>query len=353
MKQGSTIRFRFVILSLGLFALLASCSTGEAPLSEPIESVALEPAAFTSNVASVSSGKCLEIPQGKKERGTLVRQWTCSDRSRHQRFSFHPVKGKKDSYILRSTSTGLCADVSLSRKASGNTYLVHQWACHGLANQQFQLQRVRGKTFKLVTQHSKKCFDLKGSSGRNGASMHDSRCHGKSNQQWTIAGFSGSNPAPNPPAPNPPAPNPPAPNPGGGVERDILALVNNVRRSGYTCGSRRFAPTSPLTLDTRLNRAARKHSEDMRAAKNMSHTTPQGAIHYRPGSSPWDRMKAEGYSFRGAGENIAWGYRSAKSVVEGWLSSPGHCGNIMSPGYKQLGVGRADTYWTQVFASPR
>jgi uncharacterized protein YkwD len=47
--------------------------------------------------------------------------------------------------------------------------------------------------------------------------------------------------------------------------------------------------------------------------------------------------------------------------VAGWLSSPGHCANLMNPRYTEMGAAyglnsaRKSTYpyWTQVFGAPR
>ena len=53
------------------------------------------------------------------------------------------------------------------------------------------------------------------------------------------------------------------------------------------------------------------------------------------------------------GENIARGYRDADAVMNGWLTSAGHCRNIMNPNVSEMGIGEVDNWWTQVFASPR
>ncbi|MCY1014033.1 CAP domain-containing protein [Nannocystis pusilla] len=42
---------------------------------------------------------------------------------------------------------------------------------------------------------------------------------------------------------------------------------------------------------------------------------------------------------KAAGENIAAGYSTAAQVVNGWMTSTGHCNNIMNGNYKHLGVG--------------
>ena len=41
------------------------------------------------------------------------------------------------------------------------------------------------------------------------------------------------------------------------------------------------------------------------------------------------------------GENIAAGYSTVLSVIEGWLKSPGHCANIMSPYFREIGAAKA------------
>ena len=135
--------------------------------------------------------------------------------------------------------------------------------------------------------------------------------------------------------------------------REVLRLVNEARSRGATCGGERFDSVAPVNIEARLTVAAQNHSEDMAAAQTMSHDTPRGALHYPAGSSPWKRVKTEGYSMTSAAENVAWGYRDAAAVMAGWLKSPGHCRNIMKSDVTELGLGLEDNYWTQVFASPR
>ncbi len=70
------------------------------------------------------------------------------------------------------------------------------------------------------------------------------------------------------------------------------------------------------------------------------------------GSSFKDRIEREQYTWSAAGENIAAGYRTVSSVMNGWLASPGHCKNIMSPNFTEFGAAESNYYWTQVFARP-
>jgi uncharacterized protein YkwD len=124
----------------------------------------------------------------------------------------------------------------------------------------------------------------------------------------------------------------------------VLSLVNEARRKGCQCGDTWYYPAAPLVLNARLDKAALAHSQDMQKKKYFSHVSPDGR-------KAGKRIQTQGYNWRAYGENIAHGYRSEKQVVEGWLSSPGHCRNIMNPAFKEMGIGRSGTYWTQTFGS--
>ncbi|WP_307817484.1 CAP domain-containing protein [Nocardia acididurans] len=114
---------------------------------------------------------------------------------------------------------------------------------------------------------------------------------------------------------------------------EVIALTNAERaRHGMR----------PLAHDVRLSAVARKHSADMLERGYFSHTGLDGR-------QPWDRAKDEGIDYRGIAENIAWGQRSAAEVVDGWMNSPGHRANILTPEFTNIGVGRVGDHWTQLF----
>lgn len=134
-------------------------------------------------------------------------------------------------------------------------------------------------------------------------------------------------------------------------ESQVLSLVNQARAADRQCGGQSFMATGPLTMEPRLRCAARVHSLDMATRDYFDHTNLDG-------ESPFDRMERAGYEFRQAGENIAAGQPTPDAVVAGWLESPGHCSNIMSPDFEDIGVGyhlamgaRFPHYWTQVFGT--
>ncbi|MET0284281.1 MAG: CAP domain-containing protein [Polyangiales bacterium] len=135
-------------------------------------------------------------------------------------------------------------------------------------------------------------------------------------------------------------------------EDEVLRLTNEARAKGHNCDAEgNFGPTTPLVMQANLRCAARLYSKDMADTNNFSHTG-------KDGSTVSTRIKAAGYTSRRTwGENIAMGQTTAAQVVSGWLDSDGHCRNIMSPAFKEIGVGyfpkkngnRTSPYWTQNF----
>lgn len=122
-------------------------------------------------------------------------------------------------------------------------------------------------------------------------------------------------------------------------ETEVVKLTN-AERAKQGC--------SALRIDERLVAAARAHSADMVQQNFFSHTGSNG-------SNFVAREVAAGYPKKGAAaENIAWGYRTPKDVVTGWMNSSGHRRNILNCSSTAVGVGIAvksggAVYWTQNF----
>ncbi|MCY1043702.1 CAP domain-containing protein [Corallococcus sp. bb12-1] len=136
------------------------------------------------------------------------------------------------------------------------------------------------------------------------------------------------------------------------LENEVLTLINQRRAAGATCGGVAKPAVAALTLDTKLRCASRKHSKDMGTNNFFSHTGSTG-------TTPWQRMASAGYTYRTAAENIAAGHGTAAAVVNGWMTSTGHCNNIMNGALKQVGIGYFNApsstyraYWTQDFGTP-
>ncbi len=118
-------------------------------------------------------------------------------------------------------------------------------------------------------------------------------------------------------------------------QQRIVQLVNQERAK---------AGLQPLVAKADLNKVAQLKAEDMAKNNYFSHTSPTYG-------SPFDMMKQFGISYTRAGENIAMGYRTPESVMEGWMNSPGHKANILNKDFTEIGVGfTADGYyWVQHF----
>lgn len=106
---------------------------------------------------------------------------------------------------------------------------------------------------------------------------------------------------------------------------------------------------APLVASPELEAAAAGHAVDMANRRRMAHKGGDG-------SSPFDRIKRQGYAFRSAGENVAFGFDDVDAVMSGWMHSPGHRLNILGD-YSEIGVGRATardgaSYWCVTFGTP-
>jgi uncharacterized protein YkwD len=179
-------------------------------------------------------------------------------------------------------------------------------------------------------------------------------------------GGGGDSPA-TPAAAGPAVPVPTVPGPGGGAASgtgtcnladfatSVLARVNQYRAAGANCGSGgNFAAAPALAWNLPLTQAADAHSRDMVANNFFNHTGANG-------SNAGERISAAGYSWSTYGENIAAGQSSINQVVDGWMASAGHCANIMTAAFADIGVacvtGNASTtystYWTMELGKSR
>lgn len=135
--------------------------------------------------------------------------------------------------------------------------------------------------------------------------------------------------------------------------RRLLELVNQTRARPRNCGKVAFRAARPLRWNEALAEAARRHSEDMARFSYLSHDG-------RDGSNPAQRVERAGYRYRAIGENIAGGQTSPEDAVASWISSPGHCANLMNSVFTEMGAAVAvdrrsklGVYWAQEFGAPR
>lgn len=127
-------------------------------------------------------------------------------------------------------------------------------------------------------------------------------------------------------------------------ETQMLKAVNNWRKKGCKCGSKRMPATKTVSWNDELTQASKKHAADLVRRQTLDH---RGA----DGSTIGQRAQAAGYEWMAIAENIAEGYTSIEGVVQGWITSPGHCKNMMSENYTEIGVYRKDNYWVMMLGN--
>lgn len=129
-------------------------------------------------------------------------------------------------------------------------------------------------------------------------------------------------------------------NPGGSVQDEyadeVVKIVNQERAK---------AGLAPLTVDAGAAEAALVRAQEIKGT--FSHTRPNGGSYS-------SALTEAGVSFRGSGENIAYGQNSPEAVMQTWMNSSGHRANILNGSYTSIGVGHAKgadgtDYWTQLF----
>ncbi|HAG27356.1 TPA: hypothetical protein DCG61_01065 [Patescibacteria group bacterium] len=102
-----------------------------------------------------------------------------------------------------------------------------------------------------------------------------------------------------------------------------------------------------------LAKAAQNKANDMLARQYFAHNTPDG-------ETPWSFIKAVGYSYTTAGENLAIDFTQAENMQAAWMNSPGHRANILNSNFTEIGIGIAkgtyDNHQTtivvQMFGNP-
>ena len=123
----------------------------------------------------------------------------------------------------------------------------------------------------------------------------------------------------------------------------------------------RLEPEVPkLVRNGELDRIARQRSEAIaRGVDPFGHEDSKGR------QAATDMMRERISPYGAFGENIMYEFHSrapfsperfAKAAVDGWLKSPGHRANILSPYFDRSGIGVAlngtTAYATQVFMGP-
>lgn len=119
------------------------------------------------------------------------------------------------------------------------------------------------------------------------------------------------------------------------VESQILDLVNQHRKA---IGKPELEMLSYISYESRMH------------SKNMA----EGVVPFgHDGFGERIERINKNVGGNGAGENVAYGYGSARAVMEGWLNSTGHRENIEG-NFSHIGIGayqhhNGAIYYTQIF----
>lgn len=112
------------------------------------------------------------------------------------------------------------------------------------------------------------------------------------------------------------------------ITQDMINRVNMERnRNGLPA----------LLINAALTQAAQRHSDDMAATENLSHTGSDG-------SQFWQRMQDAGYFLITGAENVLMQSNlNAEEAFKQWRNSPPHYANMLNPAYLEIGVGYAQS----------
>jgi uncharacterized protein YkwD len=90
------------------------------------------------------------------------------------------------------------------------------------------------------------------------------------------------------------------------------------------------AGLNPLVRDVRLDKSSAEKCQDMVAKDYFSHTSPDG-IAFK------NLIRSHTSQYYVAGENLAKGYYTEERLVAGWMASPTHRDNMLTPRFDVVG----------------
>jgi uncharacterized protein YkwD len=135
---------------------------------------------------------------------------------------------------------------------------------------------------------------------------------------------------------------------GGGVALSPAAM----RILDLTNAERKLKDLPPLKPNALLGKVAQAHAENMARQGKMEHKLD--------GKTPLQRLKAAGYAYNMAFENIGAGDPDVplEDLMKAWMDSKGHRDNILTNVCTEIGLGVAkdkngQVYYTQLFGKPK
>jgi uncharacterized protein YkwD len=116
------------------------------------------------------------------------------------------------------------------------------------------------------------------------------------------------------------------------------ALASDITRASVVAAMNEYRAEHhlpPLREDLRLDAAANDRMRDMEDQGYWAHESPDGR-------APFTWLAPNGYEYHYAGENLATGFETTELLVAGWMESPGHRDNILSPHFEDCGIAIID-----------
>lgn len=127
--------------------------------------------------------------------------------------------------------------------------------------------------------------------------------------------------------------------------------LNTLRAQAQRCGDRIWPAAPSLRWHATLSDAARRHARDLAGRDRLDHASADGA-------TLLTRLREAGYAMRLSGENLAGGPETLAEALAQWLSSGGHCENLMAADFEEFGLacvcgpGKLQRYWVLQMAAP-
>ncbi|RYH01849.1 CAP domain-containing protein [Salipiger sp. IMCC34102] len=99
-----------------------------------------------------------------------------------------------------------------------------------------------------------------------------------------------------------------------------------------------------MVPNAQLEGVATAYAGRIRATGELSHRLD--------GTTISSRVNRAGISTCTVGENLAYGFADAATVLEQWKGSPKHRANLLSNRFTHYGLGRSQNHWVMVLARP-
>jgi uncharacterized protein YkwD len=117
--------------------------------------------------------------------------------------------------------------------------------------------------------------------------------------------------------------------PMNGLEAQVLAAINDIRIARGVRG---------LRLNPFLANAAVRHSLSMAEHGLFQHASADGSPWWKRDMAVYPKGR---YRFWSVGENMAYSSpeMTARQAIELWLASPPHRANLLSPSWREVGLG--------------